>query len=164
METQHRKSIEQDEKYRRMYADVEEDLFSFFFKLRKYVSLLSKPLSIVPPIESQEKGKYRAGKNYAENTLCTYGERELGQTLLSRFSSGFGRTLITRKRSYGSTLVENPLARLPPGPGNFRERSVAINPPSLEVESISKVFPPLRYTLLRALLYCTIPDRKFSII
>lgn len=112
-----------------MYADVEEDLFSFFFKLRKYVSLLSKPLSIVPPIESQEKGKYRAGKNYAENTLCTYGEKELGQTLLSRFSSGFGRTLITRKRSYGSTLVENPLARLPPGPGNFRERSVAINPP-----------------------------------
>lgn len=111
-----------------MYADVEEDLFSFFFKLRKYVSLLSKRSPLSKPRKREiSSGEELCGKHAVHVRYRT--ERELGQTLPSRFSSGFGRTLITRKRSYGSTLVENPLARLPPGPGNFRERSVAINPP-----------------------------------
>lgn len=64
-------------------------------------------------IESQEKGKYREGK-----TPCTslYGiqprrARPNSSLFLSEFGRSVGRTLITRKRSYGSTLVENPSTR-----------------------------------------------------
>lgn len=105
------------------------------------------PIQIIiktQPIDSQEKGKYWKGEELAdvEDTLYTrmvFNQLgELGQTLLSFFigvqsvdsvgrsNSNHQKTLLRfdpRGKSLSSSLFPSEL-----GPGNFRQRGIAINP------------------------------------
>lgn len=122
------------------------------------------PIQIIiktQPIDYQEKGKYWKGEE-----LCGYGRHPVhvytygiqptrrarpNSSLVSFFigvqsvdsvgrsNSNHQKTLLRfdpRGKSLSSSLFPSEL-----GPGNFRQRGVAINPLPHEVDSISKVFP-----------------------